>query len=81
MSCKALGRLVVEASKHLKFVIVVVQSHSLLGYYLLVNLIDQTSDDNHSWNKMMFVELKHKKYCCKQTLLAASMLSSCLADS
>ena len=80
MSYKTLGQLAVEASKNLEFAIAAVQCHLLPNHYLSLNSIDQALDDNHNWNKMVFVELKHEEYCCKQTPLAASMSSSCLAD-
>lgn len=81
MYCKTLEQFAVEALEHLDFAIVVIQSHLLPGYDLLVKSTDQALDDAYNWNNMAFVELKHGEYCCKRTPLVANMSSNCLSDS
>ena len=81
MSCKLLGRFVIEASVLLGDPTVASQIPQLLDCYLLMDSINRASDDIHSWRRMAFSESKHERYCCTQTWQAVDTQSNHLIDS
>ena len=81
MSCKLLGRLVIEASTLFVAAIVVLQILRLPGCYLLSDSKSQASDGNRSWKKTVFAESTHVRCCYMQIQLAVDVRSNHVADS